>query len=409
MADATSASTQPARPQTASSGFEQFQQFQEELQRALLQTSRTLAVLTARDRAPVGQTPKDVVWQRGTAQLYHYRPTTARVCPVPLLIVHSLVARPYILDLIPGNSFIEYLVGQGFDVYLIDWGTPRPEDKHLRLEDYVLDLLPACVAVVLQTSQAAAFSLFGYCMGGLLALLYAARHQQAPLRNLITLATPVDFRQLGLQNFWAQPQFLDVDRLVDTLGNVPPELIAQSFRLLRPASEYSPVRYLTLWQNVLNDQYVAQYRAFDQWANEHLPFPGECFRQVTKELGWANKLVQGELELGGQRCRLGDIQCAFLAVDAEQDHIVPLAASTPQLELVGSADKELVVMPGGHVGLAAGRKAVQTLWPKVAAWLSQRSQVTEKASEAQPEVEIVVERANVRADSTRGERDLVLA
>src|SRR5207247_731420 len=99
------------------------------------------------------------------------------------------------------------------------------------------------------------------------------------------------------------------------------------------------------------EQYVAQFQAFDQWANEQIPFPGACFRQVTKELGWANKLVTGEMTVGGLPARLADIRCAFLAVAAEQDHIVPLAAATPQLALVGSTDKELVVMPGGHVGL----------------------------------------------------------
>jgi polyhydroxyalkanoate synthase subunit PhaC len=361
----------------------QLQQFQDELQRAMLQSMRTLEVLSARDEANVGKTPKDVVWRRGTAQLYRYRRTTETVYPVPLLMVHSLVSKPYILDLIPGNSFIEYLVGRGFDVYLIDWGTPRPEDKGLTLESYTDDMIPEVVRVVLDESEASEFSLFGYCMGGLLALLYAATHPDAPLRNLITLATPVDFSQMGLQNFWSQAPFMDVDRLVDVYGNIPPELIQQSFRMLKPASEFSPVRYINLWQNVLNDRFVEQYRAFGQWTNDHIPFPGECFRQTTKELARGNKLVKGTLELGGKRVDLKAIRCSFLAVAAESDHIVQLPATRMQPDLVGSEDKELVVMPGGHVGLAAGRKAVQTLWPKVADWLGERSQGVPVAA-AQP-------------------------
>ncbi len=362
----------PLTPPDVFSG--QLQQFQAELQRAMLQSMRTLEVLSARDEANVGKTPKDVLWKRGTAQLYRYRRTTADVYPVPLLMVHSLVSKPYILDLIPGNSFIEYLVGQGIDVYLIDWGTPRPEDKSLTLESYALDMIPEVVGVVLEESEASEFSLFGYCMGGLLALLYAGTHPEAPLRNLITLATPVDFSQMGLQNFWSQELSMDVDRLVDVYGNIPPELIQQSFRMLKPASEFSPVRYINLWQNVMNDRFVEQYRAFDQWTNDHIPFPGECFRQTTIELARGNKLVKGTLELGGRRVDLKAIRCSFLAVAAESDHIVQLPATQMQPDLVGSDDKELVVMPGGHVGLAAGRKAVQTLWPKVAAWLGERSQ-----------------------------------
>src|SRR5205807_3144519 len=131
----TTPSQTAASPATepAPSPFALFQSWQAEMQRALLQTSRTFEVLNAQQPAKVGQTPRDVVWKRGTAQLYHYRRTTDTVYPLPLLMVHSLVAKPYILDLIPGNSFVEFLVNQGFDIYLIDWGTPRPEDKNLLL------------------------------------------------------------------------------------------------------------------------------------------------------------------------------------------------------------------------------------------------------------------------------------
>ncbi len=394
----TPASTQKSAPGSSNQtpatlpGFELIRAWQSEMQRAMLQTAKTFDILTSQQGAKVGLTPKDVIWQRGTAKLYRYRATTETVHPVPLLMVHSLISKPYILDLIPGNSFIEYLVGQGFDVYMIDWGTPRAEDKNLRLEDYVLDMIPTVIDVMLETSDASEFSLFGYCMGGLLALLYAATHTEVPLRNLVTLATPVDFANMGLQSFWAQEPFLDVDRIVDTFGNVPPSLIQQSFRMLKPASEVSTIRYVNLWQNVLNDKYVEQYRAFDQWTTDHIPFAGECFRQTTKELVRGNKLAKGELTLGRHDAKLSDITCSFLAVAAEADHIVPLEATRMQPDLVGSVDKELVVMPGGHVGLAAGRKAVQTLWPKVSAWLGARSQtvaMTEAAKADERELVLV--------------------
>src|SRR5579885_2541160 len=215
---AASASNQTPAPATPDlPGLALFNAWSTEWQRALLQTARTFDVLASREPAHVGRTPKDVIWQQGTAQLYHYRRTTETVSPVPLLMVHSLISKPYILDLIPGNSFIAYLVGQGFDVYMVDWGTPRPEDKSFTLETYVLDLIPQCVERVLEASAASECSLFGYCMGGMLALMYAATHPEAPLRNLVTLATPVDFREMGLQRVWAQAPFLDVDRVVDTL------------------------------------------------------------------------------------------------------------------------------------------------------------------------------------------------
>jgi polyhydroxyalkanoate synthase len=164
-----------------------------------------------------------------------------------------------------------------------------------------------------------------------------------------------------------------VDALVDRLGNVPAEMIKRSFSMLKPASEFSPVRYISLWQNILNDRYVEQYRTFNKWTNDHIPFPGECFRQVTKELQWENKLIEDELVLGGKPVRLGAIKRPFLSVVASRDHIVPLDSAEPLVGLVGSEDKEQIVLEGGHVGIVAGRGAVKGLWPRVARWLADRS------------------------------------
>ena len=87
-----------------------------------------------------GQTSKEEVWRKGEARLYHYESTREKKYPVPLLIVYAPILRPYILDLVPGNSFVEYLLDEGFDVYLLDWGNAGgPEDKHLSFEDWILD------------------------------------------------------------------------------------------------------------------------------------------------------------------------------------------------------------------------------------------------------------------------------
>jgi polyhydroxyalkanoate synthase len=323
--------------------------------------------------APVGRTPRRLVWKRNKARLYRYRAKTATVHPVPLLIVHSLVSRSYILDLIPGNSFVEYLVEQGFDVYLTDWGVPSADDSSLRLEDYVQDYLPRMVDAVLDESGASELSMLGYCMGGVLTLLYAATHPDSPVRNILSLATPVDFDHMGLQGIWGRS--INVDRLVDTYGNIPAELIKTSFKMLKPASEYSPVRLINLWQNVDNDRFIEQFRAFDRWTQEHIDFAGETFRQTVTDLVQGNKLIRGGMELGGIEVDLRNIKQSFLAIAAEGDHIVQLAATNMQTSLVGSEDKEFVSLPGGHVGLVAGRGARKTLWPRVSAWLAERSTI----------------------------------
>src|SRR6185312_6137641 len=75
-------------------------------------------------KAPIAQTPKELVWALNKAKLYRYVPVVPaeRRYPVPLLLVFAIMNRPYILDLRPGHSFVEFMVRSGFDVYLLDWG-----------------------------------------------------------------------------------------------------------------------------------------------------------------------------------------------------------------------------------------------------------------------------------------------
>ena len=122
-----------------------------EVERTIQRGIKGLEYISTGDPA-VGVTPKDVIPSRGTLKLYHYRPMSDEVYRVPVLLVMSLVSKPYILDLTPGQSLVEFLLKRGFDVFMIDWGIPRPEDKRLKFEDYVLDFIPDCIDKVLQSS-----------------------------------------------------------------------------------------------------------------------------------------------------------------------------------------------------------------------------------------------------------------
>ncbi len=141
--------------------------------------------------------------------------------------------------------------------------------------------------------------------------------------------------------------------------------------MLRPVSRVAG--RIRLWDNIWNDEFVRSYRVFDRWANEQIPFPGECFRQSTKELQWENQLYKGKFRLGGRLVDVAQIRVPFLHVMAEHDHIVPYDAAKELVDAVGSKDKEAVVLKGGHVSLIAGPNAVRRMWPALDAWLSVRS------------------------------------
>ncbi|MBR1218494.1 alpha/beta fold hydrolase [Bradyrhizobium sp. U87765 SZCCT0131] len=343
---------------------------QQEIQRAIQRSIKGVEYFSS--SAPVlGTTPKDVLASRGTMNLYHYRPLADEIYRVPLLIVMATTNRGYILDMVPGQSLVEFLLKRGFDVYMLDWSAPRPDEKNLRMEDYVLDFIPDCVRRVQEDSGVEDVNIVGYCFGGVLSLLYASIFEKGPLRNLVCFTTPIDFRQMTLFQNFSDKRYFDVDQLVDGVGNVPPEMILSSFEMLRPASR--AISQVQLWENIWNDEYVKSYRMFDRWATDTLPLAGEYFRQITKDLMWGNKLYEGTMTVGGHPADFARIKVPILHAVAEHDHIVPYDAARHLIERIGSSDKEEIILKGGHVSLVAGANAIKRLWPKLDSWLSERS------------------------------------
>jgi polyhydroxyalkanoate synthase len=348
-----------------------------DVERNALRARNGIRLVAGVDRPGVGQTPKDVVWQRGRAQLWHYRDDTGpgvRHSP-PLLIVFSMISRSYILDLTPGNSFIEHLLAAGFDVYLLDWGEPDERDAANQLEDYTDDYIPAAVSRVVELAGTDELTLVGYCFGGDLALLYAAHHPDAPIRSLTVLATPVDFRHMGPLADLFTVGGLDVGTVVDAAGNVPPQVVLQAFKTLTPTSEVT--RYVTLWERLWNDEYVAAYQAMTGWSDDHVPFPGAAARQTVQMLLRENGMMTDRLSLGGDRVHLRDITVPFLTVRANRDHIVPNDATAPLIDLVGSPDKHELCLDAGHMGLVVGRTAARTTIPTIIDFLRRRSDALE--------------------------------
>jgi polyhydroxyalkanoate synthase len=341
------------------------------VKRNLDRARRGMDVLLNREPPVVGATPRDVVYAKGTLRLYRYRPLTDEVYRIPVVLVMSLISKPYILDLSPGQSLVEFLLREGFDVFMVDWGVPRPEDSRLGLEYYVLEALPRNIEEVQKVTGEEEVTILGYCMGGLFGLMYSGIFPDAPVANIVCTATPVDFDGMGLFRRWSDRRWFDVDRLVDSLGNIPPDLILRSFELLRPAQRWA--EYARLADNLWNDLYVKNYRLFNRWVYDQIPFPGEVYREFIKELMWENKLMKGELAVGGRRVDLTAITCPVLHVMAEHDHIAPYDSTRPLTSLLGSRDKEDVLLKGGHVSLVAGRNAWTRLWPKLSQWLGARS------------------------------------
>ena len=322
------------------------------------------------DRPKVGLTPKDTVWKDGKVELWRYRNVGIRYRP-PLLMVHSLVSKSYVLDLYPGNSFIERFLGAGFDVFLLDWGVPDAEDSTNTLETYIDGYMRDALRATLRVSGHDEASLLGYCFGGVLTLLFVARYPELPVRNLLTMATPVDIKKVGLPALLFDEGRLEPDMIIDETGNVPPEVIYDGIKLLKPTADIA--QYARLWQFLWNDEYMEGLQAMGQWTRDHIPFPGAAFRQCVEMLFRENALVTDRVRLGGRPVHLKDITCPFLALIAEQDYVVPLEAAAPITSLVGSEEADELRLDAGHIGFVAGRQAAKENIPKIIDWLARHS------------------------------------
>jgi polyhydroxyalkanoate synthase subunit PhaC len=336
--------------------------------------------VTGIDRPKVGQSPKDVVWRRDKAELWHYRPSaTPRPDAVevrtPVLVVMSLISRSYILDLYPGASFVAAMRDAGFDVYLLDWGIPDEREAGNGLATYVDELLPAAIEAVLDDSGQDQLNIIGYCYGGLLSLLLGAAHPDLPVSSLITMATPVDFDEMGMFGRMFDEGRLNPEDVLDENGNVPPDVMRNAFRVLKPTADLAS--YAMLWEKLWDDKQMEGFQVMGQWTRDHIPFPGQCFRE-TVELMRADAMVHDRVLLDGRRVSLKDLEWPLLNIVAQKDHIVPCGAATPVADLVGSAEAETLELPAGHVGLVMGKAASKTTMPAIFDWMRRHSDVADR-------------------------------
>ncbi|MGO9781519.1 MAG: alpha/beta fold hydrolase [Streptosporangiaceae bacterium] len=146
-------------------------------------------------------TPGSVVLRTPVFELIQYRPVTPAVRQVPLLIVPPVINKFYVMDLAPGRSMVEYLTGQGLQVFMISWRNPDARDAKWDLDTYgqaVMDAMDAAARITGSEQTALA----GACSGGIIAAMVAAHlahtGQQDRITALTLLVTVLDQARAGL-------------------------------------------------------------------------------------------------------------------------------------------------------------------------------------------------------------------
>jgi polyhydroxyalkanoate synthase len=343
-----------------------------EVERNATRARNGIKLLGGAEWAPVGPTPSDTVWNEGKVQLRRYRrETPARLGP-PVLLFLGLVSRSYIFDLWKGNSYVQRLMDEGFDVFVLDWGVPDEQDAANTMETYVAGYLPRAIRAVRRETGADDVNMIGYCMGGDLALLGLAAQPDLPVRNLVTMATPIDYSKLTAMADPLRDGRIRPEDLFDETGNVPAAIIGRSLTLRKPTSDL--VQYANLWQNLWNDEYLEGWQAMGRWTREHIPFPGGVFREMVDQWLADNAFCKDTLRVGGRRVSLGDIHTPTLAAIAERDEIVPLGAAAPIADRLTGTHVDVLSLEAGHASLTTGRKAAKVTVPRILGWLADHSE-----------------------------------
>lgn len=318
----------------------------------------------------VGVSRKTPVYQEDKMVLYRFEPRVKKTNPVPLLIVYALVNRPYMADLQDGRSMIQGLLNAGLDVYLIDWGYPDSADRYLTLDDYINGYIDRCVDLICKKHKLKKINILGICQGGTFSLCYTSLHPEK-VRNLITTVTPVDFHTKD-DLLSKMVRNVDIDLLVDTLGNIPGELLNMIYLSLKPFRLVGQ-KYMDL-VNLLDDKEQAKnFMRMEKWIFDSPDQAGEAFREFTRQFYQDNGLVKGTVKIGNQIVDLGNITVPVLNIYAASDHLVPPDSSKALQGCVGSKDYTELEFPGGHIGIYVSNKAQKMIPPTVGKWLDKRT------------------------------------
>jgi polyhydroxyalkanoate synthase len=321
------------------------------------------------DRVEIARTPRHVVWRSGPVTLYRYvGPEPTR--EVPVLLVMSLVTKPAIFDLLPGMSLVEVLQSQGYAVFLLDWGVPGPAEARNGVNDYIDRFLPRAVNEAVRDSGAAQVSLLCYCLGGTLSLLSVAAHPELPIAGILSVATVVDFTQLGPIPNLVRHGSLEIRHVVDETGNVPPEILARAIKLVKPTGDLTTL--LSLWDALAHEGHLYAHRALLGWASDHIPFPGRTAEELV-DLGMRrNELVTGKVSLDTGTVDLARVQCRVLNIYGTEDALVPPSAHSMLADVLPAAEVRQLELPTGHVGLFFGRQARKAT-SAMMQWLAEHS------------------------------------
>jgi len=301
--------------------------------------------------------------------------------PIPLVLVPPLGVTTNTFDLMPDRSLARYMAARGFRTYLIDWGKPRGEFADYGLYDYSGRMMVEALQKIREHSGSEDVSMMGWCMGGLLILLHQGLYQDPHIRNIVTVASPIDMKSSSQVAMFAD--YMDAPaKVIDVVGRLrgreleadkfatPGWMTTLSFKLTDPIG--SITTYWDLMTQITDREFVVKHTTTANYLDNMLVYPGGVVRDLMTKVAPDNAFNVGEIDLGQGVAKLNEIETPMLIFAGKKDIIVEPVMAKALVDVIASEDKQYRLAGGGHMGVILGRGALNDVWGPTADWLLER-------------------------------------
>ena len=316
-----------------------------DLQR-LLRNERSEAAKAFMPGETVALTKGAVVARTRLAEVIQYSPTTKSVRAEPVVIAPAWIMKYYILDLRPENSLIKHLIDNGFTVFCISWRNPTSADREVGFDDYLSEGLAPALSAALAITGADRAHLVGYCIGGTLAAIAAARMARDGddrLQSLTLIAAQTDFEEAGeLKLFIDDSQLALLDDMMREQGVLEANQMAGTFDLMRSND--------LIWSRAIHNYLMGEPETVDDlaaWSSDATRMPYRMHSEYLRMLYLNNDLAEGRFRLNGRLVALQDIRAPMFVIGTERDHVAPWR-SVFKIHHLTDTEITFVLVNGGH-------------------------------------------------------------
>lgn len=346
-------------------------------------------------KEPVWASPNEIVLDCPVAALRDFSQGSRKQVVPTLVLPPQAGHSSSIVDFSSEQSQMQVIRAAGLErAYSMEWIGATQDTKHYGIDDY-LSFVERSVEHI-----GGPVNLIGDCQGGWLAAIYAALHPEHV--NTLTLAgAPIDFQIGGgpiaewVRLFSSTSGMAFYEGLVASgNGVMRGDYILGGFVAIKPENEVS--KQLGLLASLDDPIHRRRYAEFEDWFKHTQDIPGDFYLWIVRELFRDNKLITGELEIGGEKVDLSRLEMPLKLLAGATDHITPPPQVFAAADATRTPERDVTkrTTTGGHLGLFMGREALREHWPPILAEVLEHSKPAARKREAE-------ERARKRTPAKR--------